>query len=169
MNKILFCDFSFTDLSWVFGRAVTFGSAKKASFLCTHHWKGWPLSGILLFALQTCLGLGKVQANLAFALSFDRFITRSQCSHCSNFILRSNLLRFASLCSQSLRERYRKPLAFFMLCFTLFAICSAERYRSPLDFFMLRSLSCGTLSKATGFLHAAICSKTDSKSQEINL
>ena len=102
MNKILFCDFSFTDLSWVFGRAVTFGSAKKASFLCTHLWKGWPLSDILLFALQTCLGLGKVQANLAFALSFDRFINRSQCSHCSNFILRSlfsALLHYSPLCS----------------------------------------------------------------------
>ena len=93
------------------------------------------------------------------------FITRSQCPHCSNFILRSNFLRFASLCSQSAPQNAIEShwLSSLFSAQFHFVHCPAERYRSPQDFFLfsallhsVRNLLRRTLSKSTGLLHASL-------------
>ena len=110
------------------------------------------------------------------------FITRSQCPHCSNFILCSLfsalltilfVLRFASLCSQSAPQNaievHRTSSCSMSLCSSSYGTLSKSTGLLHALLAPQRNLLRRPLSKSTGLLHAAICSKTDSKSQEINL
>ena len=104
--KLLFCDFSFTDLSWVRQRkqafsALTIGKVGRFWASCClslgHNARIAPIS----FSAQTFSAL----------LHFVRNLLRRTLSKSTGLLL------FSARCRSAHRptERYRKPLAFFML------------------------------------------------------
>ena len=125
------------------------------------------------FASRTCLGLGIIQASLASALSFDRFASQT----CLGLgIVQASLASALSFDRLSLlftaRFRYRsssfgtlsKATGFLLIAryassFTLADISLFRHNQSKLCF-------CSQFSET---FRSAICSKTNSKSQEINL
>ena len=142
MNKILFCDF---------GRFPA-----SCCLSLGHNARIAPIS----FFVQTFSALLHSVRNL-----FENAIESHWLSSC----FASLCSPLCSLCSQSAPQNAIEVHGLLLFSALLHSVRNLFENAIESHWLSSCSLSCGTLSKATGFLHAAIYSKTDSKSQEINL